>query len=282
MSDFTGKSIIVTGGTKGIGNAIARSFFDAGACVLVCSRNGEEAAAAAHSVDPTGKRFVGIQADVSVVADCEKVINSAVERFGTVDILVNNAGIYGEIGSLETCDINKWACAINVNLLGTVACSKFVLPIMKKAGKGKIINFAGAGVGGKKPLPNFSPYFTSKAAVVGFTETIASEIVASNIQINAVAPGAINTGMTEALLAGGPDRAGTDSYKKALEQKEKGGESLDKVIALIHFLCTSDADNVTGRLLSAKWDNHEMLKGLPADGDLLKLRRIDNDLFYGK
>lgn len=282
MQDFTGKKIIVTGGSKGIGQAIAKSFFDKGASVLVCSRNGEDAAVMARSVDPAGQRFIGIQGDVSVIDDCEKIINFAAEKFGGIDILVNNAGIYGEIGSLETCDIHRWADAINVNLLGTVYCTKLVLPIMKKAGKGKIINFAGAGVGGKKPLPNFSPYYTSKVAVAGFTETIAAEIIDANIQINCIAPGAINTGITEALIASGPEKAGADAYRKALEQKEKGGDSVEKVQDVIDFLCSSESDNVTGRLVSAKWDSFEKLKGLPKDGDQLKLRRIDDDLFYGK
>jgi len=282
MKDFSGKFVIVTGGSKGIGKVIAQDFFLHGATVLICARKQDEIDAVCKEIDPTGKRFFGIVADVSKISDCQRLVDFAVEKFGTVDILINNAGIYGQIGDFAEIDVKKWTEAIEINLFGTVYCSRFVLPIMKKNRVGKIINFAGGGIGGKKPLPNFSAYCTSKIAVSGFTEEIASETQKNNIQINCISPGAVNTGFTDYLIAQGPEKAGEDMYKQSIEQKKNTNNNLESTTNLIKFLCSSEADHITGRLLSAKWDKIDILKILEKEGDLFKLRRIDNELFYGK
>ncbi|MDO8482542.1 MAG: SDR family oxidoreductase [bacterium] len=282
MSDFSGKYVIVTGGSRGIGKAIAKEFFALGAGVLICARDQNELEATCNEIDPKRERFFGIKADVSEIADCEKVINFAVKKFGTIDILVNNAGTYGEIGELEKTDPENWAKTIAINLLGTVYCTRLVIPIMKKAGAGKIVNFAGGGVGGRKPLPNFSAYYTSKVAIAGFTETVAAETVKWNIQINCISPGPVNTGITDYLIAEGPEKAGEEMYEQSLKQKKTGGSSARLATDLIHFLCSADANHITGRLLSAKWDSIDTLKKIGKEGDIFKLRRIDNDSFCGK
>ncbi|MBI2476199.1 MAG: SDR family oxidoreductase [Candidatus Taylorbacteria bacterium] len=282
MSDFSGKCVIVTGGSRGIGKAIAEEFFGLGARVLICARGREELEAACKEIDPKGKKFFGIKADVSKIADCQKVINFALKKFGTIDVLVNNAGAYGEIGALEKVDLENWAKTLAVNLLGTVYCTKLAIAVMKKARAGKIINFAGGGIGGKKPLPNFSAYYTSKMAIAGFTETVAAEVAEWGIQINCVSPGAVNTGITDCLIAQGPEKAGEEMYRQSLRQKKTGGTPPKMTVDLISFLCSEEADQITGRLLSAKWDRIEVLKKLEKEGDLFKLRRIDNDLFRAK
>ena len=279
---FKGKNIIVTGGSKGIGKTLAKNFFALGASVLICSRNEEEVKATCKEIDEKGERFFGLALDVSKKEDCQKLIDNAISKFGSIDILVNNAGIIGEVGAFIDSDISAWENAIMVNLLGTVNCTRYVLPYMKKEGKGKIINFAGAGVGSKKPLPNLSSYYTSKTAIAGFTETIASEIVEDNIQINCIAPGAINTNITDYILSQGKEKVGEDMYNRTLKQKEEGGDSEEKIFEMVSFLSTDESNHITGRLLSSKWDKIEMLKKIEREGDLFKLRRIDNELFYGK
>ncbi len=279
MSNFSGKCVIVTGGSRGIGKAIAKEFFGLGAEVLICARDRKELEAACNEIDPKGKKFFGIKADVSKIADCEKVINFAVKKFGTIDILVNNAGTYGEIEEFEKTNLKNWTKTIAVNLFGTVYCTRAALPIMKKAGAGKIINFAGGGIGGKKPLPNFSAYYTSKMAIAGFTETVAAETAKWNIQINCISPGPVNTAITDYLVAQGPEKAGEEMYKQSLQQKKTGGSSAQLATDLIDFLCSADANHITGRLLSAKWDSIDTLKKMGKEGDMFKLRRIDNDLF---
>ncbi len=280
MKDFSGKYVLVTGGSKGIGKFIAKDFFSHGATVLICARRQAEIKAACKEIDPTGKRFFGIAADVSKISDCRKLINFAVKKFGTVDILVNNAGIYGEIGDFSGVDVKKWTEAILINLFGTVYCSRFVLPIMKKRKSGKIINFAGGGIGGKKPLPNFSAYYTSKMAVSGFTEDVAAETQNHNVQINCISPGAVNTGFTDYLISQGPGKAGEAMYKQSVEQKKSVNNNLEYTVNLIRFLCSKEANHITGRLLSAKWDKIDILKKLKNDESRFKLRRIDNELFY--
>jgi NAD(P)-dependent dehydrogenase (short-subunit alcohol dehydrogenase family) len=278
---FEDTYIVITGGSKGIGKTLAKRFFEEGASIVICSRNQEELHTTCHEIDSEGVRCFGILADVSLAGDCKKVIDFAVEKFGSVDVLINNAGIIGETGKFLDADIPAWEQAIMVNLFGTAACTRAVLPYMKQAGRGKIINFAGAGVGSKNPLPHLSSYYTSKIAIAGFTETIAAELVEENIQINCIAPGAINTNITEYLLAQGKNKIGEDMYKRTLKQKEDGGDSEEKIFDLVSFLASEASDAVSGRLLSSKWDSIEMLKTLDKEGDMFKLRRIDNELFYG-
>ncbi len=282
MRNFIGKNIIVTGGSNGIGKAIAKDFFDMGGTVLICSRKQTDVDSTCNEIDPTGKRFFGIVADVSKIVDCKNLIDFAIKKFGTVDILINNAGTYGEIGELSTVDLENWRKTIEINLFGTVQCTNLVLPIMEKAKKGKIINFAGGGIGGKNPLPNFSAYYTSKIAIAGFTETVASELKTKGVQINSISPGGVNTGITDYLIAQGREKAGKEIYNQALEQKNKGKSSTKEITDLVAFLCSPDADHISGRLISVKWDKIDALKSADLEGDLYKLRRIDNDLFYGK
>src|SRR4030042_1916997 len=124
---------------------------------------------------------------------------------------------------------------IEINLMGTVYCTRLALEQMKNQKHGKIINLAGAGVGGKKPLSRFSAYYTSKAAVAAFTEVVASEVANYNIQVNCISPGAINTYFTDYLIAQGPEKAGP-MYEQALKQKETGGDSpaLGAIFASFH------------------------------------------------
>lgn len=282
MNEFTGSTVIVTGGSRGIGRAIAKNFFDKGASVLICSRDEQSVLSVCGEIDPSGKRFLGMAADVSKIKDCQKIIDAAVNQFGGINILINNAGISGEVNAFENIDLQKWSDTISVNLLGMVNCARLVTPIMKNGGGGKIINFAGGGVGSKNTMPNFSAYYTSKVAVVGFTETVAAELSQVNIQMNAVAPGAVNTGITDYIISQGPKKVGEVMYQKSLEQKKNGGESTDNIVSLINFLCSEQANNINGCLLSAKWDKIEILKDGKQNNDRFKLRRIDNYLFYAK
>lgn len=278
VSSLKGSVAIVTGGARGIGKEIAKNLFEQGVEVVICARNQREIDATCAEVDPSGKRFLGIQADVSNVQDCEKLIRFALDSFGRIDILINNAGIHGEVGEFENNDMERWKDAIAVNLFGTVHCTRLVIPVMKKQGAGKIINVAGGGVGGRNPLPNFSAYYTSKVAIVGFTETIAAEVAQWGIQVNCISPGASYTGITASVIARGPEKAGKEMYEQALEQKKTGGVSPKLAAELVNFLCSPEADHITGRLLSARWDKAETLRHA-IDGNMFKLRRIDDVLF---
>lgn len=274
---------IITGGTRGIGLAIAKELTSIGASVTVCSRNFQELKSALTVLNKNGHLANGICVDVSKYDQCNKLVKFALKKVGRIDILVNNAGIYGPIGPLEENDLSLWRKTIEVNLMGMVYCSQLVIPVMKKQGKGKIINLCGSGVGSPHSLPRFSAYYTSKTAVAGFTEVIARELEDHNIQVNAVFPGAVNTAMTEYLLKVGPKRAGKTMYENALKQKKTGGTQPKLVAKLTAFLASDNANHLTGRLLSAKWDSVEQLnKEKKLSSSTYRLRRIDNALFYEK
>ncbi len=274
---------IITGGTRGIGLAIAKKLSSQGTSVTVCSRSVKELKSALTALNQNGHPAYGICADVGKYDQCKKMVKFALKKMGRIDILVNNAGIYGPIGPLEENDLCLWQKTIEVNLMGMVYCSQLVIPVMKKQGKGKIINLCGSGVGSPHSSPRFSAYYTSKTAVAGFTEVIARELEENNIQVNAVFPGAVNTAMTDYLLKVGPEKAGKTMYENALKQKKTGGTGFEPVAKLTAFLASNDANHLTGRLLSTKWDSVERLnKEKKLSNSTYRLRRIDNALFYEK
>ncbi len=205
------------------------------------------------------------------------MVNKTIKHFGKIDILVNNAGIYGPLGSLIDNDLNLWIETININLLGTVRCTKAVLPYMLKERKGKIINFSGGGTG-SVATPTISAYSTSKAAVVRFTEIISEEVKDYNIQINSIAPGAVNTRLLDQVLKAG-DKVDKKFLENAKKQKEAGGTPPEKVAQLVLYLASDDSDGITGKLISAVWDDYQNFKNSLDEiksTSIYTLRRVDN------
>jgi 3-oxoacyl-[acyl-carrier protein] reductase len=271
------RAAVVTGGSQGLGLAVAAAFASDGADVLVCARGEETLQQAVDSLATraqAGRRILSTVADVSRPEDAERVVRTAVDEFGQLDALVNNAGVGGPMGLAEEVDWAEWARTIEINLMGTVLPCRAALPHMKSAGWGKIINLSGGGA--TSPLPRRSAYAASKAAVVRFTETLAEEVRGTGIDVNAVAPGALNTRLLEEVLAAGADKVGADLYTQSLKQKENGGASMDRAAALCVFLASAASDGLTGKLISAVWDPWETLSaraGL-AESDIYTLRRI--------
>jgi 3-oxoacyl-[acyl-carrier protein] reductase len=179
------------------------------------------------------------------------MVKFTLDKFGTIDILVNCAGIYGPIGLITDIDVKHWFATININLYGTFLCMRAVLPTMMKNKKGKIINMSGGG--GASPLPRFSAYGTSKAGVIRLTETIANEVKEYNIDINAIAPGAVNTRLLDQALTAG-EATGKDFRARAIKQKQEGGVPPEKVAELALFLASPESDGLSGRLVSLLWD----------------------------
>jgi NAD(P)-dependent dehydrogenase (short-subunit alcohol dehydrogenase family) len=273
-----GRAAVVTGGSQGFGLAVAGAFAAEGADVLICARGGEALEKARESLSAgagAGRRVLSTVADVSRPEDAQRVVRTAVDAFGRLDALVNSAGVYGPLGLVEDVDWGEWARAIEINLMGTVLPCRAALPHMKKAGLGKIINLSGGGA--TAPTPRISAYAASKAAVVRFTETLAEEVRADGIDVNAVAPGALNTRLLDEVLAAGADKVGAEFYKKSLKQKEEGGAPLEKGAALCVFLASAASDGLTGKLISALWDPWETLPARAASlrkSDIYTLRRI--------
>lgn len=277
-SDLTGKVAIVTGASQGLGLEIAQRFATAGASVLMCARDApavRQAAARAGTHLRAEQRIEAIGADVSRPHDVAHVVQTTRAQFGRIDILVNNAGIYGPMGAIEDVDWEQWIEAIEVNLFGSVLMARAVVPGMKAQGSGKIIQLSGGGA--TNPLPRITAYAVSKAAIVRFAESLAEELREFHIDVNAIAPGALNTRMLDDVLSAGPQRVGQEFFNRSLQQKRAGGSGLQRGADLAAFLASSASDGITGKLISAVWDDWAQWpthKAELAASDVYTLRRI--------
>jgi len=271
---LAGQAAIITGAGRGIGRAIALAFAQEGADVLVASRTLSEVAETAEEVRALGRHALALKVDVSNRDEVERMVAQALEEFGKLDILVNSAGIYGAIGPLVDNDPEKWVQTVRINLFGSFFCARAVLPLMIRQRRGKIINLSGGGA--SSPLPNFSAYASSKVAIVRLTETLAEEVKGFNIQVNAIAPGAVNTRLADEILAAGA-AAGEEMLARTRRQKETGGVPPERAAALAVFLASDESDGLSGRLISAVWDDWESMSGRIDQiiaSDLYTLRRV--------
>jgi NAD(P)-dependent dehydrogenase (short-subunit alcohol dehydrogenase family) len=283
-----GKIAIITGANQGLGFEIARQYVAAGASIIICARNADLLFAAQRKLTlglAADQIVDAIPTDISNLKSVDDLVRFAVNRFGRIDILVNNAGVYGPMGPIEEIDWQKWIEAIEINLFGSIIMCRAILPLMKQQKKGKIIQLSGGGA--TNPMPKISAYAVSKAALVRFAETLAEEVRDFNIDINSIAPGALNTRMLEEVLSAGPEKVGQAFYNKSLKQKESGGAGLQQGAELAVFLASGDSDGITGKLISALWDNwthwSEHLPEL-VSSDAYTLRRIvgrDRNLEWG-
>jgi NAD(P)-dependent dehydrogenase (short-subunit alcohol dehydrogenase family) len=286
---LAGRVALITGGTRGLGLEIARAYLDAGADgVCVCGRDPvalQHAAGVLEGVAGPAQRVLAVPADVSVAEDVERLVDTVLTGLGGLTILVSNAGIYGPKGTIDRVDWSEWVGAIEVNLFGSVLPARAVASHFKDRGYGKIVQLSGGGATG--PLPGLSAYAASKAAVVRFAETLAGELREHRVDVNAIAPGALNTRMLDEVLAAGPGQVGADFYAQALAQQRSGGVPLSRGAELAVFLGSAASDGITGKLLSAVWDPWSELPRHSADlqSDVYTLRRIvpgDRGLDWGE
>lgn len=272
-----GRCAIITGANQGLGLEIARSFLREGASILICARERARLENARNHLLGFAKEGQQVIAEVANVAheeDVERIVSRAVEELGNIQILVNNAGIYGPKGTIDEVDWKEWVRTIEVNLLGSVLMCRYLIPHMKERGYGKIVQLSGGGA--TNPLPRISAYAASKAAIIRFAETLAEEMREFQIDVNAVAPGALNTRLLDEVLEAGPGKVGGAFYERALKQKKEGGAPLDRGADLCVFLASAASDGISGKLLSAIWDPWEELDRHVLDlaGDVYTLRRI--------
>jgi NAD(P)-dependent dehydrogenase (short-subunit alcohol dehydrogenase family) len=273
-----GRGILITGANQGFGKVVAQACVAEGAHLVITARNAallETARAELALHASTGQEIIAQTADVSDPAQVSALVKLAAERLPDFSGLVNNAGVYGPKGAIEDVDWLEWVRAIEINLYGTVLPCREALPVFRKNGFGKIVNLSGGGA--TAPLPRISAYAASKAAVVRFTETISEEARGSGVDINAVAPGALNTRLLDEVLQAGPAAVGQDFYDRAIKQRDTGGAPLERGAALCVYLLSRESDGITGRLLSAIWDPWETLATSHPElstTDIYTLRRI--------
>lgn len=239
MDRMKGKVALVTGGARGIGRTIAERFIAEGASVAICDINPEGVAATAKELAANGAVIRGYTMNVANEDSVTQAVKAVVDDFGTIDILVNNAGITRDNLMLRMKK-EDWDAVIAVNLTGSFFVSKAVIRTMMKAHYGRIVNIASVvGVVGNASQANYS---ASKAGLIGVTKTMAKEFASRNITVNAVAPGFIETEMTDHL----PEQAKA-AFLSSIPMAKPG--SPDDVASAVAFLASDEASYITGQVL---------------------------------
>lgn len=235
------KNALVTGGGTGIGKAIAIALARAGANVAVVNRSSIDAArAVAGEIEAMGRRSLALQADVSKPADAEKIVSEVLTTLGALDIVVNNAGTTRDTLVMRMSE-EDWDTVLDTNLKGSFLVTRAALKPMIKQRRGKIVNIAS--VMGLIGNPGQANYSASKAGLIGFTRSLAKEVGSRNIQVNAVAPGFIETAMTDSVKQ--------DIRERLTEQIPAGRLGRPEEVAqAVVFLCSSASDYITGQTIT--------------------------------
>jgi len=234
--DLTGKVALVTGGTRGIGHDICRALLDAGARVALCSRNG---AAAEQTANAFGEGTRGYACDVGVSSQVEAFAKAVEKDFGQIDVLVNNAG-FTKDNLLFLLSEADWDSVMNTNLKGAFLMTKYAARGMIKRRWGRVINITSVvGLNGNKGQSNYS---ASKAGIIGFTKSVAKELASRNVLVNAVAPGYVETELTQGISP--------EAKKYFLDNIPLGrlGQGSD-IAGAVLFLASDLASYITGQVL---------------------------------
>lgn len=275
---LSGVRCLVTGAYGALGTAISRRLREEGADLLLAGRTVERLAALAETLAVeyrTGGSLRLVATDLAAPAAVERIA-AEVDATGGLDVLVNNAAIQGPIGPLWENDWAAWEETIRLDLLVPVALCRALVDRLGRRRRGKIINISGGGAAA--PRANFSAYGVAKAGLVRFTETLAEELRARNVDVNAVAPGSLASAMSEAIVAAGEARSGVREIARVEAAKAGNPQAtLDRAAALCAWLASAMSDGITGRLIAAVWDPWPTLQGRAAElaaTDIYTLRRI--------
>ncbi len=240
--DLTGKVALITGASRGIGEAIALAFSEAGAKVAISSRKQGLLDRAAAKIEAQGGEALALAAHTGEMDAINALVAQTVERFGGLDIAVNNAATNPHFGPLLTADEGQWAKILDVNVVGYFRVAQAVVPEMRKRGGGKIINIAS--VAGLKPMLAMGVYSVSKAAVLMLTQVLAQELAEHNIQVNAIAPGVIKTRFSSLLWR-------TESIAQNIQAATPLGRfgEVDDLTAAALYLASPASDFMTGGVM---------------------------------
>ncbi len=233
---------IVTGASRGIGEAVAEALASAGAAVVLTSRKLENVGPVAEKINASGGRALALAAHAGQAAAAAEVVDAALAQFGRIDILVNNAGTNPHFGPILTAEESHWDKIFEVNVKGYFLMAKAVVPVMRRQGRGKIINMAS--IAGINPGPMMGVYSTSKAAVIMLTKALAAELGPAHIQVNAVAPGFIQTKFSAALW-------GNPALRGLLERATPEGRIArpEEVAGAVLYLAADASSFTTGSVL---------------------------------
>lgn len=265
-------NLVLTGSSTGIGRALAERLLSRGHAVWGLARSDQSDFAAKKP------QFRASRCDVGVWTDVARAADEIAAAWSHVDGLIACAGVQGEIGRTLAADPANWSATVRANLDGTFYSVRAFAPLLARIPaprRAKVVCFSGGGA--TKPRSHFSAYGVAKTGIVRLVETIAEEERDRPLDINALAPGAINTRLTDEVLALGPAKAGAAEYAAAQKQKATGGASLERALDCIEWLLSPKSDGVTGRLIAAPWDPWPTLEQHAKDlaaSDIFTLRRI--------
>nr|ABZ10145.1 putative short chain dehydrogenase [uncultured marine microorganism HF4000_APKG10H11] len=245
------KVSIVTGGSIGIGKAIAELYSDEGATVIIADVNEEQGKKTVDNINQKGGNAIFIKTDVSNEREVDEMIKMVVGKFKKIDILCNNAGIVGT-GTICDTDTEEWDRIMNVNMKGVFLCIKYVIPVMMKTGGGSIVNLSS--ISGLTAFPSLTAYSASKAGVILITKTVAIDYGKHNIRVNAICPSNIETPMFEELLEGLPDP--NQARKNLLDMiPMKRFGTPEDVAKIALFLASDESSFVTGEYIMVDGGN---------------------------
>jgi len=246
---------LITGASKGLGEVLVRRFWLAGYSLHLVARDENAMEFLSSSLPEREMQTCTIHVcDFNGQDSIMGLVQSIKANTPRLGVLINNAAIQGPIGPLCENDLSAWQQTLQVNLLAPVALCQGLIPLMRKSDGASIINLSGGGATG--PRANFSSYATAKAGLIRFSETIADELKGDGIRVNCIAPGAMKTAMLQEVLQK-CDAAGTREASLASEVFAKGGASMDRVADLALFLASDASKGITGKLISAVWDDWE-------------------------
>ena len=244
-SRFEGKVALVTGAASGIGLAIAQSFAQEKAKVVLADVQEEAGERAAEEIRKAGGEAVFVRTDVSQEQEVKALVEKTVSVFGRLDCAVNNAGIEGQMAPTAECSTENWDRVIAINLKGVWLCMRYEIRQMLQQGGGVIVNISS--VAGLVGFPGLPAYVASKFGVIGLTKTAALEYAKQGIRINAVCPGVIHTSMVDRLLSTHPELEASLTANTPLGRMERPQE----IARVVLWLCSDDASFVTGHALVA-------------------------------
>ena len=255
MDEFKGKSVIITGSASGIGKATAELFAAEGAKVCIADINEKSGKEMESKINSIGQEAMFVKTDVTKFEDIQKMINEAINRFGSIDILFNNAGFEGRVKKIKDTTLEEWDELMNLHLKGCFMACKIIIPHMIRQGGGCIIN-----IGSELGLTfrfaeNYVPYATSKAAVIAFTKALAIELAPNKIRVNCVSPGSVNTPMVEREVRMWLEKGLYKTEEEAMKYITCAypigciGEPIDIANAVM-YLASQKAKFITGTILT--------------------------------
>ncbi len=235
--EFTDRTVIVTGASKGIGRAIALAFGEAGANILATARTKEELDSVCRDIEQTGSKAVALVADLAAEESVSIIAEQALQSFGRLDVLINNAAIIHDSAALVEFDAELWRLVVQVNLIAPALLTKAVLPHMIARGSGKIVNISS--IGGTRGGAGRSAYRATKAGLINLTESVAAEVKEFGIDVNCICPGTTDT----------------EGFRSAFDHGERGQDANvmapGEIAELALFLASGKVSAITGTSINA-------------------------------